>query len=316
MSDFTTYLEEELGLRITEHKWPEAADLPLYLAKAASYQLCSCSGVEFISAAVEQGASLPDLKRIVSQVSARAGLPVALVAQINARQRKALVSQGIPFVVPGRQAFLPMLGFAANKKRDPLPLAKTLAPSTQAVLVALMANPGLQTSEELMKITDMPPSSTSRALNDLARRGLIRKSKEGRKIIVGRRGYKNDLLKSALECLQSPILRIVYARKDAQTNQLPLAGKSALSERSMLVAPHIEQRVVSRKTLKDLELEEVQLGELCDEETVQIQVWAYDPLVAGKDAVDDVSLALTLVEEGDERVIGQLNALFGEELWR
>lgn len=49
------------------------------------------------------------------------------------------------------------------------------------------------------------------------------------------------------------------------------------------------------------------------EETVQ--VWAYDPLVAGGNAVDDVSLVLTIAGEGDERVIGQLNALSEEELW-
>ncbi len=32
----------------------------------------------------------------------------------RADRRKALVSQGFPFVVPGRQAFLPMLGFVAS----------------------------------------------------------------------------------------------------------------------------------------------------------------------------------------------------------
>ena len=66
----------------------------------------------FIAAEVEREAPPPELKRIASQVSAQAGMPVAIVAQIDARQHKALVSQGVPFVVPGRQAFLPMLGFA------------------------------------------------------------------------------------------------------------------------------------------------------------------------------------------------------------
>lgn len=55
-------------------------------------------------------------------------MPVAIVAQIDARQRKALVSQGFPFVVPGRQAFLPMLGFVASSGQERAPLAKILAP--------------------------------------------------------------------------------------------------------------------------------------------------------------------------------------------
>lgn len=36
----------------------------------------------------------------------------------------------------------------------------------------------------------------------------------------------------------------------------------------------------------------------------------------GGGRVDDVSLALSLAEQGDERVIGLPNRLFGRELWR
>lgn len=316
MNNFITYLKEDMGLLVTSSEWPGAADLPLFLAKAATYRLCACSKINFIAAEIEQEAPLPDLKRIASQVSARAHLPVALVAQIDARQRKALVSQSIPFVVPGRQAFLPMLGFTASTKRDPLPLAKILAPGTQSALVALIANPELRTSEELMEITGMPSSSISRAFDDLARRGLINKSKKGREVIIGRSRNKNDLVKNAMGCLRNPIARIVYAKRNHQTDLLPLAGESALSQRSMLTPPRMEQRAISQKALKGLALEEVQHGELSDEETAQIQIWAYDPLVAGGDEIDDVSLALTLAGEEDERVIGQLNKLFEEELWQ
>lgn len=316
MDDFTTYLKDEMGLLVTDVEWSEAADLPLFLSAAAVYRLCSCNGIDFIAAKAGGEASLPDLKRIVSQVSARAGLPVVLVAQIDARQRKALVSQGIPFVVPGRQAFLPMLGFVANAKRDPLPLAKVLAPGTQAAFVALAADSRLRTPDDLMKTTGMPPSSVSRALDDLARRGLISKSRKGREVEITCDGNRNNLVKNAIEYLQNPVVRVVYAKKDEQTDLLPLAGESALSQRSMLAAPRMEQRAISRKVFKGLVFDEVQYGELDDKDTTQVQVWAYNPLVAGGGAIDDVSLALTLVGEGDERVVGQLNALFEEEIWQ
>ena len=179
MNDTIKYLKDEMGLFVTEFEWSGASDLPLYLAKAASYRLCSCNGVDFIMAEVEGEVSLPNLKRIVSQVSARAGLQVALVAQIDARQRKALVSQGIPFVVPGRQAFLPMLGFVASAKREPRSLPEVLAPGTQAVLVTLLANPEVRTSEELMRATGMPSSSISRALDDLSRKQVQKRPRSG-----------------------------------------------------------------------------------------------------------------------------------------
>lgn len=315
MYDFVGYLKDEMGLPVSAHKWSEAADLPLYLANAASYWLCICNRVKFVIAEMRQEASLPDLKRIAFQVSARACLPVALVAKIDPRQRKALVSQGVPFIVPGKQAFLPMLGFAANNKHDPAPLTKVLAPGAQAVFVTLVANSDLQTPDELIKATSMPPSSISRALDDLARRGLINKSKNGREVVIERIGNRNDIVKKAIEFLRNPVSRVVFARRDEHTDLLPMAGESALSQRSMLAAPRIDQRAISRRAFTNLAFDEVLPGELQDTETVQIQVWLYDPLVAGADSVDDISLALTLISEGDERVIGQLNALFKEELW-
>ena len=315
MTDFISYLKEEMGLPITALEWGGASHLPLYLAKAAKYHLCGCNGIDFIAAEIKQGSSLPELKRISVQISSRTNLPVVLVAQIDARQRKALVSQGVPFVVPGRQAFLPMLGFIASARRDLSPLSKVMAPSVQAALVALVANPDLQTSEELMEMTGMPSSSVSRALDDLSRRGLINKSKQARRVIIERDGSKNQLIKRAMDCLQNPAARVMYARRSKDTGFLPLAGESALSERSLLTPPKVECRALSKKALKTNKFEEIQLGELPDEETIQLQIWTYAPLVAGRGEIDDVSLALTLIDTEDERVIGQLNALFKEELW-
>ena len=208
-----------------------------------------------------------------------------------------------------------MLGFVASSKREPSPLSKAMAPSTQAALVALIANPELHASEELMEMTGMPSSSVSRALDDLSRRGLINKSKQARRIIIECNGSQNELVKNAMEFLQNPVKHVMYARKDKATCLLPLAGESALSNRSMLTPPTIECRALSKKNRGAIVLDEVQLGELPNDETVQIQVWTYDPLVAGKSEIDDVSLALTLNDAEDERIIGQLNALFKEELW-
>ena len=82
-------------------------------------------------------------------------------------------------------------------------------------------------------------------------------------------------------------------------------------------APAILQKAVSAATLRQTKLEEVFKGELPDNETAEIQVWIYEPLVSGQGRIDDISLALSLVDEGDERAIGELNALFGEDdLWQ
>lgn len=129
MQDFKTYLDEEMGLETSAVLWPDAASLPMFLARAARYWLCSSDDVEYLAAEVEGDASLPNLKRIPSQLARRTDLSVVIVADIDARQRKALVRQGMPFVVPGRQAYLPFLGFVASTARPLRALGERLSPS-------------------------------------------------------------------------------------------------------------------------------------------------------------------------------------------
>lgn len=134
---------------------------------------------------------------------------------------------------------------------------------------------------------------------------------------ISRNLEKNELLKEAMPYLKSPIYRVIYAEKNHLSDTLPLAGVSALAERTMIGEPIVEQRAVSRKTFAGLKLDDVQEGELPDSGTVQVQIWSYEPLVAGRQWIDKVSLALSLVEEDDERINGQLDVLFDEEnLWQ
>lgn len=316
MDDFLPYLHDELGLLIQVKAWDDAPSLPVHLERAAHYWLCSCGGVDFIAAEVKPDATLPELKRIPAQLAKQCELPVVLVSEsVDPRQRKALVQQGIPFVVPGKQAYLPFLAFAATAAAKQRTLKEKLSPSAQSVLVALVENPTFSSFEELRAGTRVSSSSISRGIDELAQRGLVSKTRQGRQVLLS--FDESALLREAMPYLINPVAQVMYARKSETTKKLPLAGESALAERSMLVPPRVEQRAVSKTEILCLNLEEVLLGELDDRDTAQIQVWSYDPLVTGKDMVDNLSLALSLVDTGDERVLGELNTLFGEEeLWQ
>ena len=130
-----------MGLPVSAQNGREAADLPLYLANAASYWLCICNRVKFVIAEIRQGGLLsPDLKRIAFQVSAGTCLPVALVAKIDPRQRKALVSQGFRSSSLAKQAFLLLCWASQRTTSMTPPRHKVLAPGAQAVFVTLVAN--------------------------------------------------------------------------------------------------------------------------------------------------------------------------------
>ena len=112
MNEALIYLQEALGLSAKAKTWPGFARLPLHL-RAIEVRAVDANGFSFLLASLPTGVGLPEAKRVYSQLALRAETPVAVsLPDADARQRKALVAQGIPFVCPGRQAFLPFMGTA------------------------------------------------------------------------------------------------------------------------------------------------------------------------------------------------------------
>ena len=105
MDELRKYLNETLGLKIEYGEWLPDANLPLFLSRSASYARCVFEGIAFVAAKMENEDGLPDIKRVHNQLGRYTDLPVVIVSEtLDARQRKALVVQGVPFVVPGGTA--------------------------------------------------------------------------------------------------------------------------------------------------------------------------------------------------------------------
>ena len=101
MNEALIYLQEALGLSAKTKTWPGSARLPLHL-RAIEVRAVDTNGFSFLLASLPTGGSgLPEAKRVYSQLALRAETPVVVsFPDADARQRKALVAQGIPFVCP------------------------------------------------------------------------------------------------------------------------------------------------------------------------------------------------------------------------
>ncbi len=320
MEEALSYLGTELGLSIDHEVWPDAASLPIYLSKAADYWLCSCNGAEFIAAKPHGKLDLPALKRLVSQISDRSNMPVALIgSNIEPRQRRALTAQQIAYVVPKKAAYLPFMHFTARSGAgQPAEYKGALSARAQAFFVAKIANPEVKEASALREITGLSASDITKAIAELFERGIVVRGKTGRKVTVNIEDRQNNAIKHALAlgALATPVERELVIRTTNDILPLPDAGETALAARSMLTSPKTTCKAISKRALKSLTVDEIMEGEEDADQTVKLQVWKYEPLCAGFDRVDDLSLALSLKDIGDERIEKELNALFNEEdLW-
>ena len=136
-----TYLAEALGIeRPAMRTWPEVKRLPRYLAEAYAFGTLELWGKPLLCMmAKAEAPGMTELHKHLRLVEQLSGLPVVLVlAELAARQRARLVELFLPFVVPGKQLFLPPLGLDLREQyalavRRQVPV---LEPATQAALLA------------------------------------------------------------------------------------------------------------------------------------------------------------------------------------
>ena len=320
LCDDLNYLNTALGIDAEAEDWTESNSLPLYLKSGVELSILHACGISFVLAQPSQDVSLPNLKRLHAQLARRADCPVAVSAPTaDARQRRALVAQGIPFVCEGKQVSLPFLGVASTewgKGRLEKKLHQKLSPKAQQTAIWGALKGSSYRLIDLREATGMSASQASDAVRELAQRGLAARSKNGREVIVMPLNV-DMLLDDHLGNLTSPVLKTMFVCRCEQTEKLPDAGETALSHRSALIPPAIAQKAVSREAWKSLQDLEVLEGELPDDDLLQVQIWKYGPLTVGADAVDSISLALSLADTNDERVEDEVDSLFGKEYpWR
>lgn len=310
------YLKSALGIEAAAVKWDKADGLPLFLKHGVAIAHVNAGGSTFLLARQEGDASLPALKRLYSQLSSRADIPVVVSAPwANARQRQALVSQHIPFVCTGKQAFLPFLGMASTewgKARLELSLKRKLSPKAQqaAIWGALIDCP--YAPSELRSATGMTPSQASTAVSELVRRGLAQSARAGRSTTICPLS-SDRLLTEHMAELSTPVLKTVTVKRTPQIEGLPDAGEAALARLTMLNPPSVSCKALGRISQETLRGIETIRGALPDGEIAIVQVWRYAPVFGRSRDVDPISLALSLADVRDERVEDGIASLFGRD---
>ena len=319
--EFQTYCRELLGVRPTTTAWKAAHALPIILREA--YDLCEARilNTSLLLAADKRKEEVPPgvVKKQFVQLAKRWDQNIVYMRpSITSFNRQRLIRSQIPFVVPGTQMYLPMLGmdlrerFAAAKKRE-----LSLSPSTQ-VLILYLLNHGTQgefTPGVLAKVLGYTAMTLTRAFAELElhKIGTQTKARKVRKLSFLE--SRKDLWKKALPLLRSPMKERHFVEGNPRPFRLMTAGLTALARSSMLDEPASPVYACDGSRWKELkhELKEIPYAE---EGAVQLEVWRYRPeLLTTGNTVDPFSLYLTLKDEVDERVLAALDLTIENIQW-
>jgi DNA-binding MarR family transcriptional regulator len=297
------YIANTLGVKIATEPWGGSVGLPFHLTDAYAFQTVTLDSVKYLFVKpTGKLASLPALRKHLGKIAERAATPLVLeLPTINARQRNALIAARIPFVVEGKQLYLPFLGAVLQERYDSRnEQGKTLSPSAQLTLVHyLYQGEREMRANGLANLLGLSAMQITRAIRQLAALELVTTRKDGVQIVIAGTANGKALFEKARPHLQSPVRKRFFVEKETLPPKLPLAGLSALSEFSMLNPPDVATYAFDGKT-----------GELSGTDTLvdadaqtEIEVWRYLPtLLSRRDGLPDPLSLWTSLPDGDARV--------------
>ena len=310
------YLDKVLGIRVI-YEDVEFKHLPNFIVTRYRLQMVSMNEQQVIflypKTELEQ---IEVLKKHIARIQNNENLPVVLVLkELSFRQKEYLLREKIPFVVEGRQIYLPFMAVYLQERcsaeKEP---REEILPSAQMLLLHFIYGGAQELStSQAAKDLELTPTSISRASKQLEAMGLLHIKKVGVQRILQSKDSPKMLFQKAGERLLNPIKRTVYIPKEFVGTDLLESGYSALAEYSMLNVPNVRCYAAERIS----QWKDVMTNSLQDSQVqVAVEMWRYNPWkLSTRNVVDELSLALALREDADERVEEAAEEMLNK-LWR
>lgn len=260
--------------------------------------------------------SITTLEKHINKIKEYENIPVVLILdKISYRQKEYLIKERIPFIVEGKQIYLPFMAIYLQERCDALKQVNdNILPSAQLLLLYFIykGNKNLSTSQAARDL-NLTPTSLSRASRQLESMNLIKTKKIGVNKILYSELTPEALYNSVKDILTNPIKRTVYISKDKIDSTLMISGYTALSKYSMLNEIDIKYYASSNIT----KWSKISTNNLYDSNAqVALQLFSYDSsILSNNNIVDKLSLALSLKDDTDERVGQAVNEML-DNLWR
>ena len=176
------YLDKVLGVKVT-YDDVEFKHLPNFIATRYRLQMVSMNEQKMIflypKTELEQ---IEVLKKKIARIQKNENLPVVLVLkELSYRQKEYLIREKIPFIVDGKQIYLPFMAVYLQERCSAEKKTRgEILPSAQMLLLHFIYGGAQELStSQAAKDLELTPTSISRASRQLEEMGLLHIRKVG-----------------------------------------------------------------------------------------------------------------------------------------
>ncbi|MBQ8304597.1 MAG: MarR family transcriptional regulator [Blautia sp.] len=297
------YLNQVLGIRVV-YKDDAIVSMPNFIYARYRLQRVTLDGQAVIFVyPKEELEVISSVKKHLDRIVNTAKTPAVLIpAHLTYRQKEYLLRDHIPFIVEGKQIYLPFMAVYLQERGDGEKQdITTMLPSAQLLLLFYIYHGcGELLTSEASKKLGLTATSISRASRQLEEMGLIQTEKRGVQKVIYSDQTPEKVFLIARENMCNPVKRTIYVPQTKIESNLLLSGYSALSEYSMINPPMVES--FAANSITAWEKEASNKLQSADDQCA-VELWRYDPRkLSGGNCVDKLSLALALSADKDERI--------------
>lgn len=321
LASTVAFVEQTLGLTLLPTPWQSETPLPSYLTNNYALYETPLLGTEqlLILSLRDEETSPGRLEKQLSKLEQLYTNEYIYVQEnVTSYNRQRLIERKIPFIVPGRQLYLPHLGLDLREHFSTRHRPRsTLSPSAQAlVLYMIYRQEAIYYPSGAADDLGYSAMTMTRAFDELEALG-IGDPEDGadryRKLRV--EGDRRELWEEARDALRDPVARRLSAKFEEKAPDL-CAGVSALAHYTMIAEPTRRTVALTSGEWKTLQRQGQAVEVQMQDDGVEVEVWRYNPsLLTREPVVDPLSLYLSLKDTADERVQKELHTLIERALW-
>lgn len=233
-------------------------------------------------------------------------------------QRENLINNGLEFVEPEKQLFMPSVGTILDNRQINTnnKIIEKFTPQMQlCALFFLYQEKKEHTVNDIAQITGLNIMAISRGLSALNELGLFSIRKVARTNYYTIKTNKAKFISTIKDYLITPVQRIVYTKESDLADIGVKAGYTALEQMTSIVDDPIKTYAISKTAYKSIEDNCKQSVDdfLLSDKIVKVELWKYEPSIfMNNECVDKLSLYLSFENDSDERTNDALNRLMEE----
>ena len=323
LHELERYLHDALGVSVKTTPWSGVGQLPPVLRERyrfAKAELLGLRALLVIDANPEEQSPATVRKHLDMLQSKQPAELIYVRARVTAYNRKRLIEQKVPFIVPGIQMYLPMLAIDLREHfRRIREEAPTFSPSTQVVVLHAMLRDAGQVliPSEMAPLLGYSAMTMTRAFDELETARLAEVTVRGRERCLRFNGGRREIWEKAQPFLRSPVNKRLFIRRIDGAESANRAGLTALAHYSMLAPPAYTTYALSREEWKTLRQQhKIIEAPAQDPDASEMEVWWYSPArFAEHGMVDRLSLYLSLKAAHDERTETAVEEMMQKFKW-